>query len=148
MDELLIRMLAPALRGNRGDRTFDQLEQRLLHAFARDVARDRRVVALARNLVDLINIDDAALCLVDVVVALLQQLLDDVLDVLADVPCLGQRRRIGDHERHVEKARQRLGQQRLARARGADQQDVALGELDVVFLDAGLETLVVVVDCN
>jgi hypothetical protein len=87
--------------------------------------------------------------LLDVVVALLQQLLDDVLDVLADVAGFGQRRRIGDRERHVEQARQRLGQQRLAAAGRADQQDVALGEFDVVLVllaGARLQPLVVVVD--
>jgi hypothetical protein len=39
--------------------------------------------------------------LLDIVVALLQQLLDDVLDVLADVARLGQRGRVGDREGHV-----------------------------------------------
>jgi hypothetical protein len=126
-------VLAAALRRHRGDRALDQLQQRLLHALARDVAGDRRVVGLARDLVDLVDVDDAGLRLLDVVVALLQQLLDDVLDVLADVARLGQRRRIGDRERDVQQPRQRLGEQRLAAAGRADQQDVALGELDVVL---------------
>ena len=39
----------------------------------RDVARDRRVVALARDLVDLVDVDDAALRALDVVVGVLQQ---------------------------------------------------------------------------
>ena len=126
--------LRPPCGGTRRDRALDQLQQRLLHAFARHVARDRRVVGLARDLVDLVDVDDAALRLLDVVVALLQQLLDDVLDVLADVARFGQRRRVGDHERHVEQPRERLREQRLARAGRADQQDVRLGELDVVVL--------------
>ena len=88
---------------------------------------------LRADLVDLVDVDDAALRPLDVVVAVLQQLLDDVLDVLADVAGFGQRGRVGDHERHVEQPRQRLRQQRLARAGGADQQDVALGELDLVL---------------
>jgi hypothetical protein len=53
-------MLAAALRRHRGDRAFDQLQQRLLHAFARNVAGDGRVVRLARDLVDLVDVDDAA----------------------------------------------------------------------------------------
>ena len=107
----------------------------------------RRVVGLADDLVDLVDVDDAALRPLDVVVAVLQQLLDDVLDVLADVAGFGQRGGVGDHERHVEQARQRLRQQRLARAGGADQQDVALGQLDLVLGAAHvLEPLVVVVD--
>jgi hypothetical protein len=44
----------------------------------------------------------------------LDQLEQDVLDVLADIACLGQCRGIGDRERHVQQPRQRLGQQRLA----------------------------------
>ena len=133
LQEVLVRMLAPALRRHRGHRAFDQLQQRLLHAFARDVARDRRVVGLARDLVDLVDVDDAALRALDVVVAVLQQLLDDVLDVLAHVAGFGQRGGVGDHERHVEQARERLRQQRLAGAGGADQQDVALAQLDLVL---------------
>ncbi len=139
-------MLAAALRRDGGDGAFDQLQERLLHALARDIARDGRVVGLARDLVDLVDVHDAALRLVDVVVAVLQELLDDVLDVLADVTGLGQRRGIGNDERHVEQARQRLGEQRLARAGGPDQEDVGLGELDLVVLRQVLQPLVVVVD--
>ncbi len=137
LQEFLLRMLAAALRRHRGDGAFDQLQQRLLHALAGHVAGDRRVFGLARDLVDLVDVDDARLRLLDVVVALLQQLLDDVLDVLADVAGFGQRGGVGDGERHIEQARQRFRQQRLARAGRADQQDVGLGQLDVVVLAAG-----------
>jgi len=40
LQELLLRMLASALRRHRRDRAFHDLEQRLLHALARDVAGD------------------------------------------------------------------------------------------------------------
>ena len=155
LQELLLRVLAATLRRDRGDSAFDQLQQRLLHALARHVAGDRRVVALARDLVDLVDVDDAGLCLLDVVVALLQQLLDDVLDILADVAGLGEGGRVRDRERHVQQPRESLGEQRLARTGRADQQDVGLGKLDVLApwsdlaltgLDAGLQPLVVVVD--
>src|SRR5690606_37510267 len=59
LQEFLLRVLASALRRHRGDRALDQLQQRLLHALARDIARDRRVVGLARDLVDLVDVDDA-----------------------------------------------------------------------------------------
>ena len=63
-----------------------------------------------------------------------------------DVACLGQRRGVGDRERHVEDPGQRLGEQRLADAGGADQQDVRLVELDVVIAQRrGVDALVVVV---
>ena len=134
LQEFLLRMLAAALRRHGGDRAFHDLQQRLLHALARHVAGDRRVVGLAADLVDLVDVDDAALRALDVVVGGLQQLQDDVLDVLADIAGFGQRRGVGHRERHVDDARQRLGQQRLAAAGRADQQDVRLRQLDVVVL--------------
>src|SRR6185503_4050942 len=67
----------------------------------------------------------------------------------ADVAGLGERRRVDDREGHREQLGERLREQRLARARGPDEQDVRLRQLDVVpasglFLD--LDALVVVVD--
>ena len=149
LEELLVRVLAAALRRHVGDRALEDLEQRLLDALARDVARDRRVLVLAADLVDLVDVDDALLALLDVAAGRLQQLEDDVLDVLADVAGFGQRRRIDDRERDREQLGERLREQRLAGAGRADQQDVRLRQLDVVpaarlLLD--LDPLVVVVD--
>src|SRR5262249_42029857 len=124
LEELLLRVLAAALGRHARRRPLDDLQQRLLHALAGDVAGDRRVVALAGDLVDLVDVHDAALALLDVVVGVLEQREDDVLDVLAHVAGLGEARRVGDGEGHLEKARQRLGEQRLARAGGPDEQDV------------------------
>src|SRR6516162_1146016 len=146
LQEFLLRMLAPALRRHRRDGAFHDLEQGLLHTLARDVAGDRGVVGLAADLVDLVDINDAPLGALDVVVSGLQQLEDDVLDVLADITGFGERGRIGHGEGHVEDARERLRQQRLARAGRADQQDVRLRELDVVVLGLVVETLVVIID--
>ncbi len=75
----------------------------------------------------------------------MQQLLDDVLDVLAHVAGLGQRGGIGHDEGNVEHARQRLRQQRLAGARGTDEQDVALGQLNLVLAGLVLVTQALVV---
>ena len=126
LDELLVRVLAPALRRHRRGRALEDLQQRLLHAFARDVARDRRVLGLAGDLVDLVDVDDPGLGLLDVVVGGLDQLEQDVLDVLADVAGLGERGGVGDRERHLQQPRERLREQRLAAAGRADQQDVRL----------------------
>src|ERR1700678_372776 len=141
-------MLASALRRDRGRGALEDLQQRLLDALAGHVTGNRRVLALARDLVDLIDVDDARLGLLDVVVRRLDQLEQDVLDVFTDVAGLGQRGRVGDGERHVEQPGQRLGQQRLARAGRAEQQDVGLGQLNALI--AGpviprLDALVVVV---
>src|SRR5581483_3614826 len=80
LQELLLWMLPAALRRYRGDSALNQLQQRLLHAFAGHVASNRRVVGLTRDLVDLVDVHNTGLRLLDVVVTLLQQLLDDVLD--------------------------------------------------------------------
>src|SRR5262249_13174858 len=82
LEELLLRMLSAALGRHARHRAFDDLQERLLHAFARDVARDRGILGLARDLVDLVDVDDAALCLLDVVVGGLEQVEDDVFHVL------------------------------------------------------------------
>ena len=138
-------MLPAALGRNGGHGAFHQLQQRLLHALARHVAGDRGIFRLAGDLVDLVDIDDAALRPFDVVFRGLEKLQDDVLDILAHVTGFGQRGGVRHGERHGEDPRQRLGQQRLAAARGADQQDVRLRQLDVRGLPGVVQTLVMVV---
>ncbi len=125
-------MLAAALRRNVGGRAFENLEQRLLHALAGNVAGDRRILALAGDLVDLVDIDDALLGSLDVVVGRLNQLEKNVLDVFADVAGFGQRGRIGHGQRHVENLGEGLRQIRLSRPGRTNEQDVGLLQLDVV----------------
>ena len=145
--EFLVRVLAPALRRNIRNRTFQDLQQRLLHALARDIAGDRRILVLAADLVDLVDVDDALLALLHVAVGGLQQLQDDVLDILAHVPGFGQGGGIHDGERHVQNLGQRLRHQRLAGAGGADQQDVGLLQLHLGVPHAvHVDALAVVVD--
>jgi hypothetical protein len=132
---------------DRGSRALEDLQERLLHAFAGDVAGDRRVVGFARDLVDLVDVDDSGFCLLDVVVGGLDQLQEDVLDILADVPGLGQGCRVGDRERDVEDPGEGLGEQGLAAPGRAEQEDVRLLKLDVgVPVLRDLDPLVVVVD--
>src|SRR5688572_7668761 len=128
-EELLVRVLAAALRRDRGERPLEDLQERLLDALPRHVARDRRVVRLARDLVDLVDVDDPGLGLLDVEVRGLDQLQKDVLDVLADVAGLRERGRVGDRERDVEDPRERLREERLAATGRPEQQDVRLLQL-------------------
>src|SRR4051794_20304733 len=144
--ELLVRMLAATLGRHRGDGALQDLQQRLLHTLAGDVPGDRRVVRLAGDLVDLVDVDDPGLRLLDVEVGGLDQLEENVLDVLADVAGLRERGRVGDRERDVENARERLRQMRLSTSGWTEQQDVRLLQLDVAVLGAHLDALVVVVD--
>jgi hypothetical protein len=100
------------------------------------------------GLSDLVDIDDAALRSLDIVIGVLQQFQNDVLDILADIAGFGQSGCIGHRERHVQDARQRLGQKRFATPCRPDQQDVGFGQLDVVVLGRVIETLVVIVHCH
>ena len=145
-EELLVRVLAPALWRHRRDGALEDLQERLLHALAGDVARDRRVVRLPRDLVHLVDVDDPGLGLLDVEVRGLDELQEDVLDVLADVAGLREGRGVRDRERDVEDPRERLREQRLAAPGRAEEEDVRLLELDLAVLEAHAHALVVVVD--
>ena len=95
-------MLPSALRGHGCHGAFEDLQQRLLHALAGDVAGDRWVLRLAGDLVDLIDVDDPALCLREIEVRGLQQLEQDILHILADIPGLGEAGGVGDSKWHIE----------------------------------------------
>src|SRR5262249_29630974 len=146
LDELLVRVLATALRRHVGDGALENLQERLLHALTGHVPGDRRVLGLARYFIDLVDVHDATFGALDVVVGRLQQSQDDVFHVLPDVPGLSQGWGVGDGERHPEHLGERLREQCLARAGGADHEDVRLLQLDVARSAAArLDPLVVVV---
>ena len=105
----------------------------MLHALARHVAGDGRVVRFARDFVNFVNVNNAALGTLNFVVAALQQLEHDVFHVLTHVAGFGQGGGVGHHKGDVEHACQGLGQQGFAGTGGADQQDIAFGQLHVVF---------------
>ena len=138
-------MLATTLRRNRRHGAFHQLQQRLLHALTRYVAGDGWVFGFARDLVDLVDIDDAALRAFHVVFRCLQQLEDDVFDIFTHIARFGQRGSIRHGERHIQNARQRLRQQSLTATGWTDQQDVGLLQLDVARLLRVVQAFVVVV---
>ena len=148
VQKLLMWVLATSLWWHRCGCALEDLEQRLLDPLARDVTGDRWVIRLAGNLVDLVDVDDPRLGLRDVVVGGLDQLQKDVLDVLANVPGLGQSRRVRDCKRDVQNPGQGLGEQRLAAARRTEQHDVRLLQLGrvFIFLVGHLDPLVVVVN--
>jgi len=91
VENILVRMLAASLRRHRGHCPLEDLEQRLLHAFAGDVPSDRGIFVLAADLVDFVDIDNAGLRSSYIAVGSLKQLEDDVLDVFAYVSGFGQR---------------------------------------------------------
>src|SRR4030095_15002442 len=81
LEEFLVRMLASTLRWHVGDPAFPALQECLLDALAGHVARDRRVLVLAADLIDLVDVDDALLALFDVAARRLPPLVADRLCV-------------------------------------------------------------------
>src|SRR3546814_8535462 len=97
------------------DWSSDVCSSDLLNAFAGNIASDRGAVALARDLIDLVDIDDALLRFFDVAVCGLQKFGDDAFDIFADIAGLGQRGGVDHDEWHVESASDRAGEKRLDR---------------------------------
>src|SRR5215213_5357277 len=147
-EELLVRVLATTLRRHVRNSAFEDLQQGLLHAFTRNIARDRRVLILTTNLIDLVDVDDALLCALDIAVRSLQKFENDILDVFTDVARFSQRRRIDDRKRHREHTRERLRQQRLTGSGRTDQKNVGLLDLDIRTTASKLDALVVLIDSN
>ena len=143
-----MRVFAAALGRHISDRTFENLEQRLLHAFAAHVTSDRRILVFLRDLVDLVDVNDPLLCLLNIPISRLQQLQDDIFHVLPDVSGFGQRGGVNDREWYVEHAGKRLCQQGLSSARGTDQENVGLAEFDLARLLVQEDALVMVIDRN
>ncbi len=121
LDVLLFGVLAAALGGDIGDGAFEHLEKRLLHAFTGDVPGDRDIHIGFADLVDFINVDDAALRGFEIVIGGLEQFEEEIFDIFADVARFGERGGVADGEGNVETAGEGLGEERLAGAGGSDQ---------------------------
>ena len=134
LQQLLLGMLAAAGGRNACHRALKNLKQRLLNALARDIAGDGEVLGLAGDLVNLIHIDDADLCALNVAIGGVDELKQDVLHVLANIAGFGKRGSVGNGKRDLEDARERLGQQRLTGTGGTEKQNVRLGELHLVHI--------------
>src|SRR5262249_6797730 len=93
---------------------FKYFKQGLLHPLTGYVASNGNVFSLARDLVDFVDINDAALSAFDIVVGILQQAQDDILNILANVAGLGQSSGISHGERDVEDLSQGAGEESLA----------------------------------
>src|SRR5205807_3898823 len=69
----LVRMFAAALRRNIAGAAFENLQERLLHAFAGNISRDRDVVGLAADLVDHDDINNADLSALHDLIRIMEQ---------------------------------------------------------------------------
>ena len=128
-----MRVLASALRGYVRDSTFKQLQKRLLYTLAGNVAGNGCILALAGDLIKLINIDDAFLRALHIKVGGLQKFKYYVFNVLTDVARLRQRGGVRNGKGYIQHLGHGLREQGLAAAGGADEQNIALLQFNVVF---------------
>ena len=109
-------------------RVLHQFQQVDLHAAAGHVAL-HRAVALPRDLVDFVDIDDAVFGQFRIAVGDFHQIADDVLHVVADIACFGKLCRIGLYERDTDQFGDAPHQICLADASRAEHHDVVLREI-------------------
>ena len=96
-----MRMLPTTLGRNGGFGSFNDLQKGLLDALTRDIPGDRSVLTFASDLVNLINVDDAAFGLLNVAIRGLNELEKDILNILTHISCLCQRGRIDNAEGNI-----------------------------------------------
>ncbi len=132
LDVFLVRMLAATLGRHIAGGALEDLEQGLLDAFAAHVPGDGDVVGLAADLVDFVDVNDADLGPLDVVIGRLEEAQDNVFHVFADITGLGERGGIGDTKGHIDDPGQGCGASRvLPLPVGPMREDVALVDLDI-----------------
>ena len=117
-------MLTPTLWRHARNSPFHQLQQRLLNTFARNIPGDRRILGLACDFIDFVDIHDPALRSLNVIFGGLQQFEDDILNIFAHVARFSQRRCIRHGKRNIKDPCQCLRQQCFAAPSWADQQYV------------------------
>ena len=137
-------MFPATLRRNIGHSTLQNFQQRLLNAFTGNIAGDGGVFAFAGDLIDLVNIDDAAFRQFHIEIRRLQKPQQDILDVIAHIAGFCQRSSVGNSERYLQYTGQRLGKQGFAAAGGTDHQNVAFLQLHILAA-AKKDTFVVVI---
>ena len=130
-DVFCLRMLTASLFGHVGNGAFNNLQQRLLHPFSADITRDGGVFCLAGNLIDFVDIDNAALGLTDIHPAVLQEVEQNVFNVFTHVSGLGNRGGIGNCKGNIEQLCQRFGEKGLAASGRPNQQHITLFNLNI-----------------
>ncbi len=145
MDKFLLRVLPPSCGRDVRNRTFQDFQQCLLHTFTRNITGDRRVLTLAGDLVDLVDVDNPFLRTLHIIICRLKQPKKDVFNILADIARFGQSGCIRDGKRNIEHPREGLRQQGFAHACRAEQKDIRLVQLNIPHVPE-IDALIVVID--
>ncbi len=138
-------MLAASLRRHVHFRTFEQLQEPLLHPFATHVASDGRVIALACDLVDLVDEDNPNLSFGQIIVCRLKQARQNAFHIFTYVSRLRQNRGINNGERHIQHFGDGARQQGFPRSCIPYENDVALVNFWSILHRHSPDALVVVV---
>jgi hypothetical protein len=117
-------MLSSALGWYIGDGSFEHFEQSLLNTFSGYISGDRNILAGFANLIDLVDVEDATLCGIDIEVRCVEKLQKKVFDILSNISSLRQSRCISDGKRNIEHLGQGPGHERLATPSGSNKKDV------------------------
>ena len=140
-------MLSPPLRRYRCRRPLEDLEKRLLNALAGNIPCNRGIFRFSRNLIDFINVDDTALCFFDVVVCCLYQLQQDILNILTNISSFGEGCSICNSKRDIQNPGQRLGEECLPAACGANHENIRLTQFHVlIFPLSCMNPLIMIID--
>ena len=153
LDKFLIRMLSSALGRNVRNSSFDDLQKSLLNALARNVAGYRAVFALARNLINLIDINNSALGFFYVEISCLNKAKQNILYVLADIARFCKGCGIGNGKRNVKHPCKRLRKKGFSYAGRTEEENVAFAQLYLIGIALSLfnqrvNALVVVINSN
>ena len=126
-------MLASALRRYGRHGALNNLQQRLLHALTGHVAGDGEVLpTLAGNLVDLVNVNDAALSLRHVTVGGVDEAQQNILHIVTHVTGLGEGGCVDQGEGHIQLLRQGCRQVGFTAAGRAEHQNIGLAQLHLL----------------
>src|SRR5205085_11869093 len=117
-------MFASALRRDIANGPFEDFEQGLLDTFARDIASDGDVFGLAGDLIYFIDVNDAALGALEIVIGILEKAQDDIFDVFTDIAGFGESGGIGNGKGDIKDLSEAPSEQSFAGAGRTDHEDV------------------------
>ena len=109
----LVRVFTSSLWWNVRDSALNNFQQCLLNTFPGNIPCNRDVFTFSGNFVNFINIDNALLRALYVIIRRLQEFQHNVFYVFTNISCLCQRCRISYRKRHIKYSGKSLCQQSL-----------------------------------
>ena len=124
-------MLSSSLRRNAGNCALQDLKKRLLDTLTGYISCDGRILRLSCYLVDLINVDNAVLRTVNIIISCLNDLQQNILHILAYISGLREGCGVCNGKRYIQKSGKCLCQQCLTGTGGSQHKDITLLKFNV-----------------